>query len=158
MPFKMSPHVTCLLAYLVQQREAGDYSDLSNANAPLTVPIPIAYANPIDITNKSSQEYQFGGVNGTRDNMVIFPNIADGMGAAISSIETYAGLNYNIAGLINVWAPSATNPYAQANMAADLGITTTQLANIRLIDLTTAGQYDVIAAFAWQEGLKPNGC
>jgi hypothetical protein len=157
-PFKMSPHVKCLVAYIAQQRGQGADSDMSNPNAPLTVPIPIAYANPIDMTNGSSPEKLYGGVNGTRDNMVIFPNIADGTGAAFQSVVTYSGLNFNVAGLVNVWAPPGVNPYAQANMAAGLGVTTNQLSMIRLKDLTAAGLYDIIAAFAWQEGLTMNGC
>jgi hypothetical protein len=157
-PFKMSTHVTCMVAYLAQQRGQGADSDMSDPIAPLTVPIPIAYANPIDMSNTSSQVKLYGGTSGTRDNMAIFPNVADGIGAAFQSVVTYSGLNFNVAGLVNTWAPPPQNPNAQANVAAGLGITTNQLSSIRLKDLSAAGLYDVIAAFAWQEGMHMNGC
>ena len=121
------------------------------------VDLPVADGNPIDIVNGSSVGYNFGAVNGP-NGFMIFPNWADGINAAAQSLRNYAQSGTTIEQLINIWAPPKTNPNAMANTLSDLGMTESMAGATYLSDLTASQVIQFIAAFAWQEGFKLQGC
>lgn len=151
-----SGHTSCTAEIMNQQVDLGFQSQPSDPTD-TSLPIPVADANPIDIVNGSPVGYDFGGVNGPNGFMV-FPNWADGINAASHSLINYANQSYTIEQLINVWAPPQLNPNAMSNTLGDLGMTESMAGATYLSDLTGSQVIQFIAAFAWQEGFKLQGC
>ena len=149
-------HTNCVTAVLEGAHSEGDSSTPASQSA--SQPIPIAYANPINVANGSQLESIYGGVNGTRGNTVIFPNLAAGFNAAKLSLSA-AGLNgKTVSFIINKWAPSTQNPNAMPNTLAGMGMSQADADNTLVSQLNEGQKDQLIGAFAWQEGFKPTGC
>ena len=149
-------HTNCSSAAMDAAMKAGDKSSPSQPTN-TALPIPVRNANPIDISNGSPIAAQYGGVNNS-SGFVVFPNLAKGVNAALASVGTYAQNGYTVSGLVNAWAPPASNPNTMANFLSALGITQSAANATSLSTLTSEQLMQVIAAFTWQEGFKPPGC
>ena len=149
-------HTNCSSGAMNTAMRQGDKSSPSQPTN-TALPIPVRYANPIDISNNSPIAPTYGGVNGA-GGFVVFPNLAKGVNAALASVGTYAQNGYTISQLVNTWAPPASNPNTMNNFLSALGITSGTASATSLSSLTSEQLMQVIAAFTWQEGFKPPGC
>ena len=151
-------HCNCTANTLSTAQQQQSKSSPSNPNN-TSLAVPLAYANPIDVSNGSSFGTQNGGHNGTRgcgSGCMIFPNLSDGVNAAQASVEYYSGKGYSITQLINAWSNNSST--ALSTTESVLGISPSMASATSLSSLTSSQIMQVIAAFAWQEGFKPSGC
>ncbi len=147
-----SATVNCATLFMAVSMSQGAQSAPSQpSNTSLN--IPNRYANPIDITYTSTMASLYGATQAS-NGFAIFPNMSQGVNAAIYSATQYAISNYSITQLVNAWAPPSINPNSLSNVLSGLGISATMASDTTLASLTSEQLLQVIAAFAVQEGFK----
>lgn len=159
--------IDCIMAYLNSQKSAGSGSAASDASTPYISGNSDTYtstrnANPDNLscvpnpTTKKWElqpvEIQYGATGcegGTSTLIAVFPNMADGINAALASLKNYASSNSTatIASWINTWAPpSNNNTNALSTIEGDLATVFWQ-----------NDQYFNTAAFTMSQGMTAVG-
>jgi hypothetical protein len=146
-------HVQCTANYMAAQLRLGASSSPPQPNN-TSLAIPIRADNPIDIAYGApvAGNSEIGNVGGFAE----FSNLWIGISVAQDSLSQYTLQYYTITQLINQWSNNSST--ALSNTLSGLGMSSTIAADTKLVDLTTAQDLQIIAAFAWQEGFKPSGC
>ncbi len=189
--------IDCIMAYLNSQKSAGSASTASNPSTPFINGNSDTYtstrnANPDNLgcvynsTTKQwilqpveSQNGATGCEGGTSTLIAVFPNMADGINAALASLKNYASSNSSatIASWVNTWAPASdNNANALSTIESDLATVFWQndpyfntvdftmqqaMTAVGSENLSSFMQYpslltELLAAFAQDEGFRHN--